>query len=232
MVWRLGRERREREDTTALREWFFHLTNLGSVALTNLLFYVPAGYLRVMAPHLLLSLLVMVRFRRYLLVGAIVVSSLVTLGSFLDVYRGWALNYVPREGVTERSESLLRYVRYEPDYDRLANQREQMARLVRYRANAPNPWCNTLLLPVSLYDERVTLIPAGIGVSYILDAATRKAYNWFGPALERPVKSRYVLLARDDRSFDHEVDAERLRLVGTYPFGRLYENPVSRCSGA
>jgi hypothetical protein len=70
---------------------------------------------------------------------------------------------------------------------------------------------------VALYDYRVTLIPAGIGVSYTGSLAR----------LDPPVKSRWVLL-----DATHELQlglVTHLRPVASLAFGRLFLNLDSPC---
>jgi len=192
------------DDEVARREWLFHAYNLGSMLVAVIVLYLPAGYYRVLGANLLLSLLVMVRFRRFAPVAAVGAIAVLTLPSLLSVYDGWRPNFeFDREEVDAQREALGFQLRYEPD--------------------PPSPWCNSLLLPVANYDYRVTLIPAGIGVSYLVSDTFE--------TIDQPLKSRYVLL--DDASVRDGVPASLdppLREIGTSAAGRLYENPGSECS--
>ena len=108
----------------------------------------------------------MVRFRHYRVVGAVTASMLVATPLFLTAYRDWNPNFAfDRSGLSADRIEVQRVVPFDPD--------------------TSNAWCSTVLLPIGLYDWRVTLFPAGVGVSYMLD---------YGLPLELPVKSRYVLL--------------------------------------
>ena len=189
--------------TPAAREWLFHVFNLGAIVVAGLFLYLPEGYHRVMGAHLLLSLLVMVRFRHFALVAGVALTNVLLVGSFVDSYRLWEPNFrIDREGV--------------------ARQRQQLARHIRYEEGAPSAWCNTVLLPVEMYDARVTLVPAGMGISYaLLDS---------DDPLRAPVKSRYILLGEGRSGIDPIVRRERLEPVATLPSGRLYENPAARCA--
>jgi hypothetical protein len=182
-------------------EWLFHLLNLGILVAASLVFYFSEAYYRLMGAPLLLSLLVLIRFRRFALVALVAVTNLVMLGSFLNLYDQWRPNF-------------------EIDKRALAQQRAELARVLRYDEDAPSPWCNTVLIPIALYDSRVTLVPAGVGVSYTLPQPDARA---------RPVKSRYVLV--DDTASDLAplVEPPRLEPLGTFAFGRLYRNPDSPC---
>jgi hypothetical protein len=92
--------------------------------------------------------------------------------------------------------------------------------VLRYDEDAPSPWCNTVVIPVALYDSRVTLVPAGMGVSYTLPQPD---------ARPRPVRSRYVLVAETASDLAPLVEPRRLAPLGTFAFGRLYRNPASPC---
>jgi hypothetical protein len=190
-----------RASSVGRREWTFHFFNFGATVLACLVLYLPLGYYRLIGAHLLLSLLVMVRFKHYLVVVAMALTMLAAGPLLLIEYKNWGPNF----GF---------------DHSELSAERAQMQELVHYDANARSPWCNTLLIPIWLYDWRVTLIPAGIGVSYI-------SYR-DGPPLELPVKSRYLMLDVDPSEGD-PVDISSLHELGTFSFGRLFENPASVC---
>jgi hypothetical protein len=185
----------------ARREWTFHFFNLGSTLVASLVLYLPLGYYRLIGAHLLLSLLVMVRFRHYLVVGALALTMILATPLFLMAYQDWGPNFA-----FDRSE--------------LSVARAQMQELVRYDSSARSPWCNTLLIPIWLYDWRMTLIPAGVGISYIVDT---------GRPLELPVKSRYVMLDVDPAFDDPRLDVSSLHELATFSYGRLFENPASVC---
>ena len=185
--------------TIAPREALFHLVNLGAMTLAAFALYIPNGYYRVLGAHLLLSMLVFVAFRRIGAVAVVAVLNVVMLPSFLAAYDRWEPNF-------------------HLDQRALARQRAEFSRLVRYDGDAANPWCNTLLLPLELYDWRVTLVPPGIGISYPLVAD-----------IPLPPKSRYLLLTDDPTSFAAQIDRSRLKPLRSFPAGTLYENPDSRC---
>jgi hypothetical protein len=181
------------------REALLHLVNLGAMTLAAFALYISHGYYRVLGAHLLLSLLVFVAFRRVGPVAAVVALNVVMLPSFHAGYSYWKPNF-------------------HLDRQALAEQRAAFSRLIRYEGGAANPWCNTLLLPLELYDWRVTLIPPGIGISYHLVAD-----------IPLPPKSRYLLLTDNPASFGAPIDRSRMRALGSFRAGTLYENPDSRC---
>ena len=201
VAYRRRRDSGPQEAGATLEEALFHCLNLGLVLVASIVFYLPDGYYRVMGAHLLLSLLVMVKRRRIVLVGAVVATNVLTIPSFLGMYEQWQPNFG-----------------FEPSV--VAQDRRELARHVRYDADAPSPWCNTLLIPVALYDARVTLVPAGIGISYTLSQAD---------APRRRIRSRYVLLQDADQDLAPLVKPGRLEPVAAFPFGRLFRNPEARC---
>jgi hypothetical protein len=182
-----------------IREALFHLVNLGVMTGAALALYLPAGYYRVLGAHLLLSVLVLVASRRFAVVLVIVAANLVMLPSFFNAYKRWAPNFIS-------------------DQASIARERAAFATLIEYDPSPRNPWCNTLLMPVEVYDWRVTLIPRGIGIAYALSAA-----------VPRPPKSRYVLLTADPFPLNSAVDTSRLIKLGSFTAGTLYLNPDSQC---
>jgi hypothetical protein len=187
-------------------ELFFHIFNLGAIVAGTLTVYLMAGAYRVIGAHLLLSLLLMIRFRRLAPVAAVIVANALAAPSFAAVYREWKPNF-------------------SFDLKHLRTLRASVARHVAYDAGAPSPWCNTLLIPLTLYDYRVTLIPAGIGVSSI--------FSWdpshVPEALHLPVKSRYLLL--DDTTYQALEATGRLRVdrLDRLAIGTLYLNRDAVC---
>jgi hypothetical protein len=182
-----------------LRESLFHVVNLGLMTIAALTLYLPTGYHRVLGAHLLLSVLVLIAFRRVVPVVAIAALNLIMFPSFLNAYDRWKPNF-------------------DLDTAAVSRERDAFARLIRYEPDARNPWCNTLLLPLKAYDWRVTLIPPGIGVSA---AYTRN--------VAVPPKSRYVLITSNPVWFNAAVARTPLRPLGTFAAGMLYENSESAC---
>jgi hypothetical protein len=180
------------------REALLHIVNLGAMTLAAFALYIPNGYYRVLGAHLLLSLLVLVAFRHTAALAVIAALNVLMLPSFLVAYERWEPNFHLNQTTLTREGAAF-------------------SRLMRYDGDAANPWCNTLLLPLELYDWRVTLVPPGIGISYpVSDIAL-------------PPKSRYLLLTDDPFPWAAHLDRSRLRPLGSFWAGTLYENPDSRC---
>jgi hypothetical protein len=181
-----------------IREALFHLVNLGVMTGAALTLYLPTGYYRVLGAHLLLSVLVLVASRRVAVVLAILAANLIMLPSFLNAYERWTPNFTV-------------------DQATVARERAGFATLIEYDPSPRNPWCNTLLMPVEVYDWRVTLVPRGIGIAYALSA------------VPSPPKSRYVLLTADPFPLNSAVDTSRLIKLGSFTAGTLFLNPDSQC---
>jgi hypothetical protein len=81
-----------------------------------------------------------------------------------------------------------------------------------------NPWCNTLLIPLAYYDHRLTIVPPGIGVSFITE-------DW---VIKTPVKSKYLLFDQD--TYERFADRLNVKLLGSTSIGNLYYNLDSGCS--
>jgi len=176
------------------REAGFHLVNLGVVTLAALALYLPFGYYRVLGAHLLLSLLVLVGCRRNAVAGVALAVNLALVGAFVASYGRWGPDF-------------------RLDQNMLRVDRAGFARLIVYNRDAPNPWCNTLTLPVPLLDWRATLVPPGIGISYQL-----------APTVPKHPKARYILLLRGAPPRN-----AAFRKLGSFAAGTVYENRASRC---
>ena len=131
-----------------MREVVFHWYQLGPMLVACWVFYIADGYERVLLPHLLLSLVLLVLARRDWLVIAVIVAMAA------------ATPRAMRDFVKDHSSDL--------HIDTLALQEttDALALLVPYQKDAPSPWCNTMLINLDLYDWHVIAIPPGIGVSW------------------------------------------------------------------
>jgi hypothetical protein len=81
-----------------------------------------------------------------------------------------------------------------------------------------NPWCNTLLIPLDYYDHRLTVVPPGIGISFI-------AGDYW--AIKTPVKSKYLLF--DQEIYEQLGDDLNVKLLESSSIGDLYYNLDSGC---
>jgi hypothetical protein len=184
-------------------EILFHLLNLGPVLLVNLLLYDMFDFRdwRAMAPHLLVTLLLLVAFWRMWVLVPLIALSLVALPQFMDQYKTMgdeATSTYERASYTAFEDILARHIHYESDQD---------------------AWCNTLLVPVGLdFPYELTAVPPGIGLSFAFSIER----------VDLPVKSRYLLL--DDPTYEvwqRRLNVDRL---DTTTLGSLYLNLDADCA--
>jgi hypothetical protein len=152
------------------RERLFHLSNLGLITLMLIMLYdVDAGRdYRVLIPHLLLSMLVLVGFHRRWLPVTLVIMSM-TLATF------FMIDY--------KTEGRRAFVADQAEIDAFA---AQVGAVLVYDP-AADPWCNTVLLSFpNVFRQETVGIPAGFGVSHFIA----------GPEVAA-VRSGYVLLDDD-----------------------------------
>ncbi len=190
-------------------EALFHVINLVPPILFNFLFYIIGGGrdVRLMATHLLLSIIVMIEFKRDRLLKLLLLLQLLVLPFFLEAY---ALRWQPQ---FTRDQTLVKTFA------------EETKDVLVYDSQATNAWCNTLLVVVksrgeglsTAFPAEVMWIDAGIGISFFID------YIPFEP----PYKSRYILLDEEDKQmFGVSDDFKPLKntVIGT-----LYENTAADC---
>jgi hypothetical protein len=161
----LGQDARPGTVFVPSRELLFHLYNLISVFAAALGFYLVNGYLRVLAPHILLTGLLLIAFRHFRLVVIVMVIGLFGIGMFLKDYSLWDSNFIP----------------YSPQ--RIEQLKAPYQQFLIYDEHA-DPWCNTVLIQVRFLDNHVTLVPPGIGISFFTAPADQPL----------PIKSQYLLL--------------------------------------
>jgi hypothetical protein len=178
----------------------FNAYNLVVITVASLLVYLPLGYYRLLAGHLLLTTLLLIAGKRYRLVCALVVVNLVVVAGFVDMYRDWRNNFaMPKNTV--------------------AAERASVGQSLTYQSRAANPWCNTIFVPLDAYDQRMLAIPYGIGVSYALA----------GPAIPVKSRWVLTDSASAADGFSRLVHVSDMRKVAMTAIGTLYENPRSRC---
>ena len=149
-----------------------HILNLSLIILPVLMLYNTGGGrdYRVVAPHLLLSLLLLAACGRTRVVAVMVLTGLLLTPSFLTAYKDLA----PGQFTDERTR-----------IDAFAAQ--TAGRLV-YQAQG-DPWCNTILFPLrTAFLPETLAIPAGIGISFYRDNSSPSE-----------LKSRYVMVDDESR---------------------------------
>lgn len=206
-----------KRDQTAGWQIALHLYNLGVVFLFVISLHetTDGRDYRVLAPHLLLTLALLVQQNRRWLVGLVVVSMLALWlpnlpYNMLDQYRE---GNMPRysgaiqQQITRWTPALESALAYDPD--------------------APSAWCNTVsmsffyVIPAAGEAGLVLSIPAGIGQSFV--------WAFDAPGFPNPpqFRARYLMLTDDDyRAWQQGLNVRPLIAVQN---GTLYENLNAEC---
>ena len=153
-------------------EQLTHVLNLGLVILLVLMLWHLTDWhdYRVVAPHLLLSLLLLAACGRGRVVAVMALAGLLLTPSFLAAY-----NVLATRQFTDEQARI----------DAFA---EQTAGTLVYQPQS-DPWCNTILLPLrAVFLPESLAIPSGIGISFDFDITSRSE-----------LKSRYVMVDDESR---------------------------------
>ena len=178
------------------KEAFFHLFNLGMMILAGLLTYIPSGFARVFSTPYVLSMALLVAYRRFGLVVVILLVGMVGVPSFLHNYESLRHNFTI-------------------DREKLDGYGKVFSGTIKFQKDAGSDWCNSLVVTVPLYDSRVLMIPAGIGINWIRGI----------PYGRLPYLSRYLLL---DRSlFEALAPDYPMRVLADFPDSVLALNERS-----
>lgn len=100
--------------------------------------------------------------------------------------------------------------------------RQILENVIQYHPDQSNAWCNTLLLPVTLYDYRIALVPPGIGISYVLD-------NNGIDRIPFPLKSKYVLITPRQLEETDPQNLIHLAEAANFPDSILFINQSPGC---
>ncbi|MBC7813290.1 MAG: hypothetical protein H7175_19180 [Burkholderiales bacterium] len=186
---------------TWFAEALFHTLNLGGILAANFLLYDMHGWrdYRVMAPHVLLSALVLLFCHRYWLLALIIALN---IGMYPQFRRAYPMS-IPND-----------YPRYD---ERVDDFRAVFEQQLTYDPAQSNAWCNTLLLHNSqLLDSEIITVPPGIGLTV-----------GFGPyPPEHRFLSQYLLIPQSHADSETYSRFERL---GEVPSGVLFRNPDADC---
>ena len=150
----------------SLVEAGLHLFNIGSLLAVNLTIYVITDWIdyRIFAPHLLVSLLLLIGFNRLRLAGVLIALNALMALPFLQNYHD----------LNQRSFTV--------DTAQLQEFQVAISPYIRYDAAQDNSWCNTVYAP--RLDLGLVALPPGIGFSIARSLAVTSA----------PFQSLYVLL--------------------------------------
>ncbi len=174
------------------------------IVLWSFTLYFIKNDIRFIAPYILLTIFLLLYQNKEKLVILFILVNLLVFPDVLQRYSNPVSNnfIYPKQIIAETKPIFERNIRYQPDQ--------------------PNAWCNTILLPVTLYDYRIALIPPGIGISYVLD----------NNAIDRvpfPAKSKYILITlRQLKEIDPQ-DLIQLEKVAEFADSTLFINQASGC---
>ena len=192
--------------TDTLREYGLHLFNLLAAYIATIALHevLDSRDYRVMAPHLLFSLLLLLLYNRRALLLTMIASMIVLLPAAVDFH----------EFVSNKYSDMTpaQYQEWNPTVDAV----------VQYDPDADSAWCNTLLfsLVYMLEFNRPGLLLAfdpGVGLSWLNSV----------DQLKRPPQSRYLLLTHEHATaLQQQVQMQRLFPV---PGGNLFINQDAPC---
>ena len=186
-------------------EALFHLYNLAVTVLAACALYIigTGGDYRLLACHFMISLLLLIAFKRYRPVLMIAAINIVFVFTFLGDFQGVVIS------------------KYDPDHTAYITFKQVAGTNLHYDSRTTNAWCNTLLFAVKYYDgPSLVGTPVGIGLSFFKNAAD--------PVLT--FKSRYLLLDDDDyRIISQRTNAPQLTHLADTSIGRLYLNQSTDC---
>lgn len=180
----------------------FDAYNMLLLLAAGMTLYIAQGFYRVFFAALLVSLLMRVAQRRYGFIRFFIVMNLFFAPVMLNYYSDW--DWTRKAYTTEWPE--------------LEQSRPAMTDEIVFDETAENPWCNTILIPIGLYDGRLTSLPAGIGVSYI---------SYY--PLTHPVQSKYLLLDPETYAILTREYGLQAELLASLPIGDLYQNLEADC---
>lgn len=195
--------------STSSREVYFHWLNLGFILFAQLLLYdvFHTRDYRIFAPHLLLSLLLLLALNRMLLTWGMLAIAVLCTVFFLQTYDAIAHNIDQTLGRETAS-------RYEISAQ-VESFEQTTAGLIVYTPDPVSGWCNTIFT-YDFYPELLTL-PAGIGITTSIDTQN----------FERQPQSRYLLLRDEDLA--PLLDYIEVEPLTTTNRGTLYLNLNAAC---
>lgn len=185
---------------SVLQSWaVFDLYNMGTLVLAGFVFYLQSGFARTFAPAILLVNLLQAARKDYKFLATLLALNL------LFFYSYWGTNPIPRADFTTK-------------FPQHAALQSRLEKWIVFDPTTKNPWCNTLLIPLEYYDRRLTLVPPGIGISFI-------AGDYW--SIKTPIKSKYLLF--DRATYDQLADHLHVKLLESSSIGDLYYNLDSGC---
>ncbi|MGB1286650.1 MAG: hypothetical protein ACPG7F_08980 [Aggregatilineales bacterium] len=211
--WQFFQQRRKSHpNSTPDWQWeiAFHLYNLLVLYILNIALHESVdsrGY-RVMAPHLLISLMLFISQRNWRFVAGLIVSSIMIIPITVPFYNEFTTLNMRR--ADEINAQMAAYV-------------PQFEAAIPYDADAESAWCNTVTMsswyPIVQVEREpgfLLSMQPGIGLSWV---------HWYLTPEE--FKAKYMLLSETDVT--EWADRLNLRSVRDFPGGTLYINEDSLC---
>ena len=204
--------RKKKEGSTAqipldvdLRLNIFFFLIISPIILWSFTLYFIKNDVRFIAPYFLLIFFLLIINKRYFFVIPFVLINLLMLPASFSL-----TTYPIGNNFTYSNEKIIAT-------------KQIMDQSIHFDARQTNAWCNTILVPITLYDYRISQIPAGIGISYVLN-------NNGVDKITFPIKSKYVLLtSQQSNELDHTA-LEQLEYLAKFPDSILYINKKAACN--
>lgn len=191
-------------DTFLKSQAFFDMYNVLALLGAGMTLYLANGFYRVFFAPLLVSLFMHIAQKKYRFVWSMVLLSIIFAPVILTGQGDW-------DGAK---------INYTYHMSELEDSQNELDRLVTFDEKTDNPWCNTILIPLSFYDARLTGLHPGIGISYILSH----------PLPNTPLQSKYLLLREMEHDELFESYNLQAELLASLPIGELYRNLDANCT--
>ncbi len=167
--------------------------------------YLIKNDMRMMAPYFLFIFFLLIIKKKYPFVIAFILINLFLLPASISL-------------ITTISSSNFNY-----SQETIDSTKNIMDQSLHFDASQTNAWCNTILVSITLYDHRISQIPAGIGVSYVLD-------NNGIDQIVFPIKSRYLLLTTRLTKDLGPTELDQLEHLADFPDSVLFINKKTVCN--
>ncbi len=181
----------------------FHFYNLFAVVTAACALYIIAtwGDYRVIGAHLMVSLLLLIAYKRYLPIQLFVAANVLLIPAFIGFFQPEVVS------------------KYQFDVASIDSFHQAFEAVAPYEPNATNAWCNTVVFPVEAFSPYLLGVSGGMGLSFFYDTAV--------PAY----RSQYVILNQSSYDILRAKDnAPDLEAILSTPVGILYRNHTSNCT--
>ena len=180
----------------------FHFYNLFTIIAAACALYIIAtwGDYRVIGTHLMVSVLLLIAFKRYIPIQLFVIANVLLLPAFFGFFQPEVVS------------------KYQFDVAAIDSFHHTFEAVAPYKPNPTNAWCNTVVFPVESFNPYLVGVPAGMGLSFF--------YNATVPGY----RSKYVLLNQSSYDIvQAKKNAPDLEAILSTPMGTLYRNHSAKC---